>query len=126
MSAVTPLSKEQVTPRFRRLDWLHWPLLMVVLLQGFYLWFNPYIYQSWQNGHLVRISRFTGEAERLTIYGWRTLEKRDDRARTLKPPLDLRSVSRYFPPAVDKTSRCHIFAAITTTDRQSSSSWLTT
>ena len=78
MSAVTPLSKEQVTPRFKRLDWLHWPLLMVVLLQGFYLWFNPYIYQSWQNGHLVRISRFTGEAERLTIYGWRTLEKRDD------------------------------------------------
>lgn len=84
MTDVTPLSKEQLTLRFKRLDWLHWLLLMVVLLQGFYLWFDPYIYRSWVNGQLVRISRFTGEAERLSSRGWESLEAKPVKAPTVR------------------------------------------
>ena len=36
MPEVTQSSKEQVTLRLKRLDWLDWLLLTVVVLQGFY------------------------------------------------------------------------------------------
>lgn len=99
MTDVTPLSKEQVTLRSKRLDWLHWLLLMVVLLQGFYLWFDPYTYRSAFKGHLVRISRFTGEAEQLSSQGWISLETKPVKAPTVErfilEPVEPPTVERF-------------------------------
>lgn len=75
-----PISAEQA--RFRRLkmkklDWLHWVLLVVILAQGFYLWVTPYQYRSWR-GSLVRINKFSGKTEVLnSADGWKMVGLRE-------------------------------------------------
>lgn len=61
----------------KKLDWLHWVLLAVILVQGFYLWVTPYEYRSWR-GSLARISRFSGRTEVLnSAVGWKVVGLRE-------------------------------------------------
>ena len=52
---------------------LHWIILVVILILGFYLWLTSYQYRNWR-GSIVRINRITGAADVLKIDGWQRME----------------------------------------------------
>lgn len=65
----------------KKLDWLHWTLLAALGLLGILLWLPPYQYEhtgTYPPGTLVRISRWTGRADRLTSSGWAPMEARTE------------------------------------------------
>jgi len=57
----------------KKLDWFHYFLIGVVLVLIFYTWISPYHYERWVGGQLVRVNRFTGSTERLTVTGWQPM-----------------------------------------------------
>ncbi len=62
---------------FKKLDWLHYVLLVIVLILGFFLWLTPYQYHRGISGYLVRTHRLSGKAELLTFNGWRPMQRRE-------------------------------------------------
>ena len=62
----------------KRLDWLHWTLIAAILVLAVWFIATPYQYFIVGSGNtLVRVHRFTGEAERLGGSGWRRMTQGD-------------------------------------------------
>jgi hypothetical protein len=62
----------------KRLDWLHWTLITAILVLAVWFIVTPYQYFIVGSGNtLVRVHRFTGEAERLGSSGWRRMTQGD-------------------------------------------------
>lgn len=58
----------------KRFDWLHWTLLSLLLLTLAAGALTPYRYFKAGSGNtLTRVSRISGEAERLTSSGWKPM-----------------------------------------------------
>ena len=57
----------------KKIDWLHWSLAAIVCVLSFYLWLTPYRYEKYA-GILVRINRFTGNADILRLEGWQPMQ----------------------------------------------------
>ena len=50
-------------------------ILGILLIQ---VWYGRYTYERWSNNNLIRISKFSGDACRLTAYGWTALEPKKE------------------------------------------------
>ena len=68
----------------KRPDLAHWIMLAIILILGFYLWLTPYHYEKGATT-VVRINRFTGEADILKIDGWHRLERSSQRSTSENP-----------------------------------------
>ena len=100
---VEPLTPDQVKFRVKRLDWLHWLMLLVIAVLAFFLWVSPYRYEK-MGQRIVRIKRFSGEAEILRVDGWKTMKPRvpegfrelgqDEKILPLEPPAPGGTVDR--------------------------------
>ncbi len=62
----------------KRLDLMHWIMLAIILILGFYLWISPYQYKRYAE-LVVRINRITGEADLLKLDGWKRMEPKKKR-----------------------------------------------
>ncbi len=65
----------------KRLDQLHWIMLVIILILGFYLFLSPYEYKKVRE-YIIRINRITGSVDMLTgggEKGWSRLRGSADR-----------------------------------------------
>ena len=55
----------------KRLDQLHWIMLVIILILSFYLFLSPYEYTKMGEYNIpIRINKFTGTVDRLGPKGW--------------------------------------------------------
>jgi len=65
----------------KRLDQLHWIMLVIILILSFYLFLSPYEYNK-MRGYIIRINRITGSVDMFTgkgEKGWSRLRESADR-----------------------------------------------
>jgi hypothetical protein len=57
----------------KKLDLLHWVLILIVGVLSALFWFTPYTYHNYA-GVIVRIHRFSGKPDLLNTTGWQRME----------------------------------------------------
>lgn len=68
----------------KKLDWLHWVLIGIVVWLGFTLWIEPYRYLK-LGQFPVRVNRISGATERLFGNGWKPMVDQTPKIRNPAP-----------------------------------------